>query len=323
MNFRTLDLNLLRVFDEVMAQRNLTRAAANLAMSQPAVSNALKRLREAIGDALVVRSGYGVEPTPTALAIWPTVRDALAQLRATFTPSAFVPSEASTQFTLAMADATASLLIPPLVDIVTREAPGVSLRMLPLATRDPRQLLMTQDLDLAIGHFPNAIAHVATEELQPDSPALYGHRRLYGSHYACVMRRDHPLASGELSLEAYCAADHLLVSVSGRPFGHVDEALAALGRTRRIVFTVNQFFTAGIVVANSDLLTALPRHFLASTGTTDQVAVRALPMELPRVDVEALWLRQRAARPGHEWMRSAVIRAAALSHAEPASEPVR
>ena len=313
MNFRTLDLNLLRVFDEVMAERNLTRAAGKLAMTQPAVSNALKRLREALGDPLVVRAGYGVEPTPTALSLWPAVRDALAQLRATFTPSAFVPAQASTQFTLAMADATASLLIPPLVAIVEREAPGVSLRVMPLTTRDPRQLLATQDVDVAVGHFPGVIASVSVEEIQPESAALFGHRRLYGSHYACVMRRDHPLASDELTLDAYCAAHHLLVSVSGRPFGHVDEGLAALGRTRRIVLTVNQFFTAGIVVANSDLLTALPRHFLASTGMASRVAVRSLPMKLARVDVEALWLRRRGARPGHDWLRAAIVRAAARS----------
>lgn len=323
MNFRTLDLNLLRVFDEVMAERNLTRAAANLAMTQPAVSNALKRLREALGDELVKRAGYGVEPTPTALSLWPSVRDALAQLRATFTPSTFVPGEASTQFTLAMADATASLLIPPLVAIVEREAPGVSLRVLPLTTRDPRQLLMTQDVDVAVGHFPAAIAAVSIEELQPDTAASFGHRRLYSSHYACVMRRDHPLARSELTLDAYCAAHHLLVSVSGRPHGHVDETLAALGRTRRIVLTVNQFFTAGIVVANSDLLTALPRHFLASTGTTDRVAVRPLPMELPTVDIEALWLRRRASRPGHEWLRASIVRAAAspLRERQPGASP--
>jgi DNA-binding transcriptional LysR family regulator len=184
-------------------------------------------------------------------------------------------------------------------------------------------MLMTQDVDVAVGHFPGVITSVSVEEMQPDSAASFGHRRLYSSHYACVMRRDHPLARGELTLDAYCAAHHLLVSVSGRPFGNVDETLAALGRTRRIVLTVNQFFTAGIVVANSDLLTALPRHFLASTGTTDKVAVRPLPMELPRVDVEALWLRRRASRPGHEWLRASIVRAAAtpLRERQPGASP--
>src|SRR6187401_3564823 len=110
-NFRTLDLNLLRVFDQVMAERNLTRAARNLAMTQPAVSNALGRLRDALGDRLVTRSGYGVEPTPRALALWPAVADALRQLEAALNPGDFVASEANTTFIVAMADATAAVLI--------------------------------------------------------------------------------------------------------------------------------------------------------------------------------------------------------------------
>src|SRR5574337_259225 len=100
-NFRTLDLNLLRVFDEVMTERSLTRAAHNLSLTQPAVSNALRRLREALGDELVRRGGQGMEPTPRARALWPAVRDALRQLQASLAPSAFVPAEADNSFVLA------------------------------------------------------------------------------------------------------------------------------------------------------------------------------------------------------------------------------
>ncbi|MBU4517933.1 MAG: LysR family transcriptional regulator, partial [Gammaproteobacteria bacterium] len=154
LNFRTLDLNLLRVFDEVMVERNLTRAAHNLAMTQPAVSNALKRLREKLGDELVRRSGYGVEPTPMALTLWPTVRDALQQLRESLAPGGFDPAKAHNAFVLAMADATAAKLVPGMMDILENEAPGVNLRVLPLTTRDPRDLLESGLADLAIGHFP-------------------------------------------------------------------------------------------------------------------------------------------------------------------------
>src|SRR6188768_1590674 len=136
-NFRTLDLNLLRVFDQVMAERNLTRAARNLAMTQPAVSNALSRLRDALGDQLVTRSGYGVEPTPRALALWPAVSDALRQLEVAITPGEFIAAEAGNTFLLAMADATAAELVPGLVEIVERDAPGVSIRVVPLTTRVP------------------------------------------------------------------------------------------------------------------------------------------------------------------------------------------
>src|SRR6476620_8291602 len=153
-NFRTFDLNLLRVFDQVMAERNLTRAAKNLAMTQPAVSNALSRLRDALGDKLVSRSGYGVEPTPRALALWPAVADALRQLEVSLVPGDFVASEATNTFVLAMADATAAELMPGLVEIIERDAPGVSIRVLPLTTRDPRKLLDEGVVDLAVGFFP-------------------------------------------------------------------------------------------------------------------------------------------------------------------------
>ena len=119
-NFRTLDLNLLRVFDQVMAERNLTRAARKLALTQPAVSNALNRLRDALGDKLVVRSGYGVEPTPRALALWPAIADALRQMEASLAPGDFVASQATNTFVLAMADATAAELMPGLVEIIEK-----------------------------------------------------------------------------------------------------------------------------------------------------------------------------------------------------------
>jgi DNA-binding transcriptional LysR family regulator len=127
-NFRTLDLNLLRVFDEVMLERNLTRAAGNLAMTQPAVSNALKRLRESLHDDLFLRVGYGVEPTPRALELWPAVSAALARLRQAMVVDAdFDPADSRETFVLATADATASLLVPHLVRPLAGNRPGAAL----------------------------------------------------------------------------------------------------------------------------------------------------------------------------------------------------
>ena len=308
-NFRTLDLNLLRVFDEVMSERNLTRAASNLAMTQPAVSNSLRRLRGLLGDDLVQRSGYGVLPTPAALALWPAVREALSLLRHSLAPGVFDPAGATNTFRLAMADATAAQLIPGLVDIGEAEAPGINLRVLPLTTRDPRDLLASGSIDLAIGHFPALIAELGAERQQEDLPRFM-HQRLYDGEYVVVMRRGHPLACQPLGLDSYCAARHLLVSFSGRPFGFVDEALAALSRQRRVVLTVNQFFTAGRVVATTDLLTVLPRHFLSATGMASALATSELPLPVPPVHVDALWHRQAEHDSAHRWLREAVARAA-------------
>jgi DNA-binding transcriptional LysR family regulator len=294
-NFRTLDLNLLRVFDEVMAERSLTRAARNLSLTQPAVSNALRRLRDALGDELVRRSGQGMEPTPRAIALWPAVREALLQLQQSLAPSSFDPAQADDTFVLAMADATAAALIPGLVDIVETEAPGISLRVVPLTTRDPRKLLEDEGVDL-------------TARAQVGKNVSFIHQRLYDGQYVCVMRSGHPLATGPFTLNRFCAARHLLVSFSGRPYGFIDESLAQLKRDRRVVLTVNQFFTAGRVVANSNLLTVLPRHFVGVTGIADELVQRDLPFAVPAVHVDAVWHRRMEHSSAHGWLRHAIAR---------------
>ncbi len=304
-NFRALDLNLLRVFDEVMTQRSLTRAAQKLSLTQPAVSNALRRFREAMGDELIKRSGQSMAPTPRALALWPAVRESLRQLQEVLTPSSFVPKQANTTFVLAMADATAAELIPGLITVMDRDAPGVSIRVVPLTTRDPRRLLDEEIIDLAIGYFPAVFADL-TARAQAGEAVAFTHQRLYAGEYVCVMGRHHPLAKGPLTLDRYCAARHLLVSFSGRPFGFVDEALALHRRERRIVLTVNQFFTAGKVVAHSDLLTVLPRHFVNVTGIPDQLVLRELPFAVPTVHVDALWHHRFHGVSAHNWLRTTI-----------------
>ncbi len=301
-NLRTFDLNLLKVFDEVMAERSLTRAAHRLALTQPAVSNAVRRLRETLGDELLVRKGRSLEPTARALAIWPSVREALRGLQATLAPTVFDPATADTAFTLTMADATAAELMPELIRVISAQAPAVALRVVPLTTRDPRRLLDDGAADLAIGHFPAALADL-TAQAQTGGNVAFHHHRLFAGDYVCVMRKSHPLASGPLTLNRFCSARHMLVSFSGRAFGFIDEALALKGRTRFVALTVNQFFTAGKVVANTDLLTVLPRHFISVTGFEDQLAQRELPFEVPKIQVDALWHQRLDNMPAQTWLR--------------------
>jgi DNA-binding transcriptional LysR family regulator len=308
MNFRTLDLNLLRVFDAVMAEGSLTRASAGLAMTQPAVSQALRRLREAVGDDLFVRVAHGVRPTPRAEALWPQVRAALGALRQALVPGDFDPRRDPVQLRIAMADATAALLAPALVARIEENEALVNLRVLPLTTRDPRRLVESGDADLAVGYFPELVTTIVAQGR--DSHLL--HARLYESRYVCVMRSGHPLSQRALTLDDYCAAHHLLVSFSGRPHGYVDEALASLGRQRRVVLTVNQFFTAGRVVARSNLLTVLPEGFVEATGYGRELVIRELPMALQPVHVEMIWHLRHDADPAHRWLRG-LMQAAAQS----------
>jgi len=307
---RTLDLNLLKVFDVVMAERSLTRAAQQLALTQPAVSNALRRLRDALGDDLLVRKGRNLEPTPRGQELWQAVNDILKRLQAALAPSVFEPADASTTFVLTMADATAAEMMPPLVALITEQAPGVSLRVVPLTTRDPRRLLDEGHADLAIGNFPAVLADL-TARAQSGEAVSFLHHRLFQGDYVCVMRQGHPLAKGALTLNRYCAARHMLVSFSGRAFGFIDEALAAQGRSRRVVLTVNQFFTAGKIVAHSDLLTVLPRHFINVTGFADQLVLRELPFPAPSIQVDALWHQRQDGSSAHAWLRAQVAALAA------------
>ena len=306
MNFRTLDLNLLRVFDAVMAEGSLTRAADRLALTQPAASHALKRLRTAVGEDLFVRTAFGMRPTAHAESLWPAVRGALAQLQGALSPPTFDPQADAANFRLAMADSTATMLMPGLVSAIEASRALANIRVLPLTTRDPRRLVEDDDADCAIGYFPTAIADIVAQ----GRDAMLRHRRLYTTEYVCVMRADHPLAEGGLTLDAFVAAQHLLVSFSGRPHGFVDEALLALGRNRRIVLTVNQFATAGIVVAKSDLLTVLPREFLPATGVGHRLVQRPLPLSLASVSVEMVWHLRRDDDPAHAWLRDRLVEAA-------------
>lgn len=306
-NFRTLDLNLLKVFDVVMVERNVTRAAARLAMTQPAVSNALRRLRETTHHELFVPNSTGVTPTPHAETLWPTVRASLGGLGDAFEPQGFDPRVDARDFTLAMADATAALFVPLLAGALHQEQAQVDLRVVALTTRDPRGLLEQGQADIAIGFFPEACAALAAE----GERGVMRRDSLYACEYVCVMRRDHPLAGdGALTLDAYCAARHLQVSFAGRPRGFVDEELMRLGRQRRVAITVDSYFTAGSVVQQSDLLTVLPRSFVPATGFASRLAIRPLPLALPGIDVSLLWHHRHEQDTAHRWLRDTLGRVA-------------
>jgi DNA-binding transcriptional LysR family regulator len=272
-------------------------------MTQPAASHALKRLHDTIGETLFVRTANGMKPTPKAQALWPPVRAALSGLQHALAPASFDPRTEAVNFRVAMADATAALLAPPLVRAIQGGHAAANVRLLPLGTRDPRPLLEQGLADLAVGYFRELIAALVAQG--PD--ATLQHLRLYETRYVCVMRRDHPLARKKLTLDTFCAAQHLGVSFSGRAQGPVDRALADIGRQRRLVLTVNQFFTAGRVVTQSDLLTVLPLSFLAATGIASKLVTHELPFDPGAVHVEMVWHLRRDADPALRWLRDVLV----------------
>jgi DNA-binding transcriptional LysR family regulator len=303
-NFRTLDLNLLRVFDAVMTEGSLTRAAERLSITQPAASHALKRLHAWLGEPLFQRSASGMTPGARALALWPRVRAALQALEQALAPGDFDPQRDRHTFQLTMADAAAGALAPALVAAVEAESALANLRIQPLTTRDPRALLHAEEADLAIGHFPALFSTMSSE----GEHSLLRYLRLHTTDFVCVMRPQNPLAAGELTLERFVAAQHVLVSVSGRDHAEVDEALALIGRRRRVLLTVNQYHLAGRVVAQCDLLTVLPRSFVAA-AVSGPVVMRPLPVDIGPLTLDMVWLARRDADPAQRWLRRLVAQA--------------
>jgi DNA-binding transcriptional LysR family regulator len=304
-NFRTLDLNLLRVFDAVMLERNVTRAAEVLAMTQPAASNALRRLREALGEDLFDTSPTGVTPTPRATALWPAVRLALGTLRDELDSQDFDPSRDERRFRLQMADATAVVQVQPLIEQMIAGPWRVGLSIEPLNTRDPRPQLDRGFADAAVGFFPDVARRLAAE----GGSSEFVLDPMYECEYVAVMRRSHPLARADaLTLSDYVGADHVRVSFAGRAHGFVDEALSRLNLSRRVVMVVGHFATASQALRHADWLSVLPRSYVDVSDNTGDMVVRDLPFAMPRIEVGLLWHRRHERDAAHRWLRQTVTR---------------
>ncbi|MDB5416313.1 MAG: LysR family transcriptional regulator, partial [Rubritepida sp.] len=217
-----LDLNLLRVFDAVARERHVTRAAARLNLSQPAVSNALARLRVALGDELFLRRPGGVELTALASSLAIPIAEALDRLAETLSVRApFNPATARRVFTVAFSEYAEAALAPRVLALMTREAPGCLLAIRHADRTNAEALLERGDAQLAVA-------------VLAEPGALYTRIRLLPEAFLTLMRADHPLAEGELTLERFTSVPHLLHSPNGSRDGAIDRVLAEVGMTRRL-----------------------------------------------------------------------------------------
>lgn len=260
MHYEQIDLNLLSIFEAVMTELNVTRAAERLNMTQPAVSHALRRLRRITNDELFLKVPSGVSPTPKALELWAPISEGLIQIRQALSPTVFDLKKATHTFTLSMTDYTAALLLPKLLPIVEKTAPNINLRIVPNTNINAINLLEQSEIDIAVGRFFRPSARLRVQDLTSDS-------------YICIMRQGHPLACRKLTLKQYVNANHLLVSLTGEATGFIDEQLREKGLQRRIVITVNQFNLVPELIANSDLITAIPLKTLQRSPLKEQLHV--------------------------------------------------
>jgi DNA-binding transcriptional LysR family regulator len=294
MNLRGIDLNLLPVFEAVYVERSLTRAGEVLNVTQPAVSNALARLREAFGDPLFVRAGRGVTPSPKAQALIGPVREALTRLRSGLDPAtAFDPKTSERTFNIASRDASSSAVIPRLANRLGEIAPGVRLNCHVVERHDIPLELASGRLDFAFD-----LALLARPEL--DSAPLFSDR------WVCVLRKDHPKARRKLSLEAFLGLRHVVASSRRQGRTVVDEALSRIGERIRPAIRLPHYQPAFHAVMSSDLAMVAP----LSLAKRYEVAVRDLPFEAAALDVLLFWRRDSAEEPAIKWLRGEVLAAA-------------
>jgi DNA-binding transcriptional LysR family regulator len=299
MSVDRLDLNLLRVFQILDAERNVTRAAARLGLTQSAASNALRRLRAAFRDDLFQRTPAGMEPTALARELAAPIRAALDSVRAALELNRpFDPATARDGFVVGASDYAELVLAPPLVAALRRRAPGVSV-VFRHADRDTALGLLDQDrAHLALGIFPEPPAHMTRVVLLRDELVI-------------LLRADHPAAAA-LDLDAYLAFPHLLVSPVASREGAVDRALAALGKRRELAAVVSHYLAVAPILAESTLIGTLARRVAAPLARAFGLAVRPLPegLVLPPQPTSLVFHNRYAQRPAHLWLRTLAREAA-------------
>jgi DNA-binding transcriptional LysR family regulator len=286
MRLAGIDLNLLTSLDALLESQSVTRAARRLGVTQPAVSHALRRLRDLLGDELLVRTPKGMRPTPRAIELRPAVRAAIdaAEVVLQAAPG-FDPATAERAFVVAMADQASFLLMPPLFERLSREAPGIRLELRP----GPIDAL-GDEVDLLIGVFR-------------DRPAGIRDEPLFHEEFACVIRKGSAAARGPFDLKRYLALPHLLVAPRGRPGSPLDDALARAGQRRRVVLTVPHFLVAPHVIASSDLVWTAPTGLARAFAELLPLAIREPPFHTPGFDVVMRWHVRLDRDAGLAWLR--------------------
>ncbi len=292
---RNIDLNLLTIFDAVMTESSISGAAERLSMTQPAVSNAVARMRQIWNDPLFVKDGRGIKPTTFALNLWEQTSGPLVQIRDAVNPREFNPTTARRRFRVACADIMVDLVWLPMRHLIEREAPNIDLHAVPYSRLNAYSILPNAEADLVIG--------VLDDMRGSDRKEL-----LFNGEYLCAMRRDHPLAGKKLTLEQYLKADHLLVTLSGDPEGFVDTALSQMGKSRRVAMTVNHFAAVPALLLGSDLIAVVANTVVAKEALAGLVHVTVPPLELPTTQVAVAWHARHDRDPGVHWLKENLVR---------------
>jgi DNA-binding transcriptional LysR family regulator len=285
MNILSVDLNLLKAFAALHAERHVTRAGARIGLAQPSMSNALSRLRALFEDELFQRTPSGMVPTLRALELAPQIQAALTLLDQALQPvRAFDPGTSEGSITLSTGDHLMLVLAPEMLARFRKVAPGLDIRLRDLGKTTIWAELDRGEIDAAIGTFETV-------------PARFHSRRFLTDEFVCIARRGHPELSQGLTIQEFVALPHVLMTLGRDATGAVDKALRIRGLSRRVVMTVTQFSVVAHLVGRSDCIATIPRTVAQIAGRNGECEVFAPPLSLPSWSMDLVWSSASQARP--------------------------
>ncbi len=287
-DLRRIDLNLLVILDALLTEQHVTRAAERLHLSQPAVSHALARLRDLLGDPLLVRQGSTLVPTARALELATPLAEALAHVQALLAPNRFDPASAKRRFRVAMSDYSAAIFLPALVRALRQEAPGIDLQIVQASREGMVDGVLNGDLDLAAGVFP-------------DMPAELRTTPLFKEHYTCLLDRNSLAADGSLDLATYLSRPHVLLEMRGSGTPEIERALTAIRQRRHVAISLPHWGVAPQLIQGTDLILTVSSRGLLNIDHPDLVSVPP-PFHIPSFAVELAWHARRGGDSGLQWL---------------------
>ena len=288
-----LDLDWLRVFDEVFKTASVSRAADHLGIPQAAASAALIKLRAHFDDPLFSRTARGMLPTPYAQTIQPAIAAALGHLeQARNSRGGFVPAEATRTFRISMTDISEIVLLPTLLNHLRTVAPRVQVEIEKTAPETVRRL-QDGDVDLAVGFMPQL-------------DAGFYQQVLFAQNFVCLVAREHPTIGARLTRAAYAREGHVLVSASGTGHAIVDKTLERAGIARPVVLRVPSFLGVARIVAETALIATVPLRYGELMATRESIRLMPVPYPLPHYDVKQHWHQRFHSDPGNAWLRRTI-----------------
>ncbi|ATQ69773.1 MULTISPECIES: LysR family transcriptional regulator [Methylosinus] len=294
---RNFDLNLLVAFNFLLEERSVSRAAQKMFISQSAMSHVLQRLRQQLDDPVLVKTPQGMRPTPRALSLVEPIAALLAEVEQVLRSSKeFSPATTQRRFTIATNDYVEFCLLPPLMQVVGLEAPNIEIHLVQ-TQGSLGQAAEAADVDLVIGF-----------DVILDQAPYLNRERLYTDRIVSLVRRGHPdFSHGEVSLERFIAAKHMLMSRREAGTGLIDDWLEARGLARKVSLVVPNFLSAPWIVANTDLVFSLPLRIAEHFVRIAPLEIVPIPIEFPTYDLLMVWHSLQDKEPAHAWLRRTIV----------------